>query len=530
MAGQAANGSLSASERRALNETNMELQDELKRIIGATKFNDISLFDSGTKASGAKQTISSAFAGGGSRLAISSDGRYISYAENDKTIYQFDLETGIKKALTNSGATAISLLKSNQDGSRLVYKNGQDLFLYSRETDQVTQITDTQGANTITDFDFSVDGTTVALVTDTEYVSGGTVASGATETGIHQIYSINLDTDRIQSYESGDINAISLFNAFKISPNGDHLTFSNSYTGSLEIRYLDLRSAGSSVQQITSGFASITISAHSIDVSNSGKIYFVSNADWGGQNPSGNKSVMEYNTATESYRNITGDGVDVNVFYQSFELSDDGRKISFFSRQNITGENPDLNNTVFSADVGSGQISQVTDGSISVAENEIYFAGDGGSFISRGLANLYYIDLSKSDTDLNISTGSSDEGIISTKLKNLFAELRGIGTYQISSADGGRTALNFFSGLSEDLNSIRGEYSAFTKRMESAYQTTLDQANELDIAGHRIMDVDIAEATAKYVGVQIRQQAQTALFAQVNQMSQLAIDLLQTEI
>jgi len=90
-------------------------------------------------------------------------------------------------------------------------------------------------------------------------------------------------------------------------------------------------------------------------------IAFVSTADYTGANADLGNEVFAYETASQTFRQLTQ--VDSPMGYlhaQDLGLSDTGNWIAFSSTADLTGSNPDWNAEIFRLDVDGGAVLQVT--------------------------------------------------------------------------------------------------------------------------------------------------------------------------
>jgi flagellin len=136
------------------------------------------------------------------------------------------------------------------------------------------------------------------------------------------------------------------------------------------------------------------------------------------------------------------------------------------------------------------------------------------------------LDGSQSTVDFQVGSGISSEDQISLSLTDTTATGLGISSLNIGSAGSASTAI---SGLDTAINSIatvRGTFGALQNRLTSTISNIGKSVENLSAAESRIRDVDVASETADLTRNSIMQQAATAMLAQANTSSQLALRLL----
>ncbi|WP_028587056.1 flagellin [Desulfocurvus vexinensis] len=98
--------------------------------------------------------------------------------------------------------------------------------------------------------------------------------------------------------------------------------------------------------------------------------------------------------------------------------------------------------------------------------------------------------------------------------------------YSISTQEGAQKALDAINEAIVSKDNIRANLGAVQNRLENTVSNLSIQAENLQAAESRISDVDVATEMTEFTRQQIITQSATAMLAQANSMSQLALQLL----
>ena len=98
--------------------------------------------------------------------------------------------------------------------------------------------------------------------------------------------------------------------------------------------------------------------------------------------------------------------------------------------------------------------------------------------------------------------------------------------YSISTQEGAQKALDAINEAIVSKDNIRANLGAIQNRLENTVSNLSIQAENLQAAESRISDVDVATEMTEFTRQQIIVQSATAMLAQANSMSQLALQLL----
>ncbi len=101
-----------------------------------------------------------------------------------------------------------------------------------------------------------------------------------------------------------------------------------------------------------------------------------------------------------------------------------------------------------------------------------------------------------------------------------------LSTIQIDSAANAATALGIISQAIEEVAGQRASYGALSNRLEYTVSNLMNVAEFTTAARSRIEDADFAAESARLSKAQVLQQTGTAMLAQANASSQLAIQLI----
>jgi len=135
------------------------------------------------------------------------------------------------------------------------------------------------------------------------------------------------------------------------------------------------------------------------------------------------------------------------------------------------------------------------------------------------------------DTDALKLTGTTSgsattSGVIGASglVKNVTAS--GVNTISVLTASGATDALEHISAAIEQVAGDRAGYGALSNRLEYTVSNLMNVAEFTTAARSRIEDADFAAESARLAKAQVLQQTGTAMLAQANASSQLAIQLI----
>jgi flagellin len=122
--------------------------------------------------------------------------------------------------------------------------------------------------------------------------------------------------------------------------------------------------------------------------------------------------------------------------------------------------------------------------------------------------------------------GSKDEnGITSTDVGGT-ARLDDVASIDISDAAGAQAGLQVITDAIEQVAGDRATYGALQNRLEYTVSNLMNVAEFTTAARSRIEDADFAAESARLAKAQVLQQTGTAMLAQANASSQLALSLI----
>ncbi len=541
LAEQSANGSLSDSQRQSLDKEYQQLDKEIRRITSSTQFNQINLLNGSVGTSLNSQAVTNAGAGGvASAFAVSGDGRYIAYYDAQAGQLK-QLNTDTRDIRVIATITAPGFIRSDAAGgvvsfestANLTGQNGggaEQLYVWNRYTNEIRQITNSQGTNTLYSSNISGDGSTVSIATNTDYVDGGTVWSGATATALNNLYTINLATGKVTAVVEGSVGELGYES---LSTNGRFLVFQGVYNpfGTNpdllpEIFVTDLAAGASSTRQVTST-ANLEIALP--EITNSGDIFWISSLNHTGQNAGGYQQLFKYSYANSSITQFTSSQTP-GLALGDIALSADGETLNVFAISGAIGLQGDVsiakyNTTTLSLEENvsvTGAIAAFASFNISADGNSVY----GASTAFTGNSDIIKMNGTRSDLSTLISTGTGSSGAINTEIGALNGTLRGLGTLTLGTQNGARGALDTIQDNMQRLSLMQSKIGAGLSRLESANKLIRDTRDLYIEAKSRITDIDVAAETANMIKAQITQQAATALMAQVKIQPQLALQLL----
>jgi len=131
------------------------------------------------------------------------------------------------------------------------------------------------------------------------------------------------------------------------------------------------------------------------------------------------------------------------------------------------------------------------------------------------------------DTDtLNLTSGAFTAATASGSAVVNGASTSGVGTISVLTATGAAAALTKISTAIEQVANDRAGYGALANRLEYTVSNLMNVAEFTTSARSRIEDADFAAESARLAKAQVLQQTGTAMLAQANASSQLAIQLI----
>ena len=131
------------------------------------------------------------------------------------------------------------------------------------------------------------------------------------------------------------------------------------------------------------------------------------------------------------------------------------------------------------------------------------------------------------DTDtLNLTTGAFTAATANAAATVNGASTTGVSTISVLTATGAAAALTKISTAIEQVAADRAGYGALANRLEYTVSNLMNVAEFTTSARSRIEDADFAAESARLAKAQVLQQTGTAMLAQANASSQLAIQLI----
>lgn len=502
LAEQSANGSLSANQRSALQSEFNKLREELYRLRDDTRFNNIQALRGSGNTRGQSNIRPT-----GTDAYISSDRKIYTFLSGT-TLYQQNLETGAVKQI----ATSVDMFAVDDTGSRVAYSDGN-----IKSFDRLTGLSTTHiSSATTAAITISGDGSKLAVISDKAYTSSGQAAGvdGFNHMAVVDLTSGAITGDDARTpFGSVDYLALSYNGSFavtvaKLTADGilDAYAFRTSDLGNIYVK----GGWGAAGQSITSA-----------EIDNSGAIYGYTNGDISGENSSGAFNVIK-TTNGSAWQNLTNAS---NSGVQKFRLTDAGSSLTYLADENPTGENPLLSVQIFK--LSAGVTRQLTATRAGIVDSIGHFSGDGFSLLvdaSNGYTQL--VD-SRPEYKLQVSTGAGTSGVIMGNAFALDAAMLGLLELDVSTARGGRVALDVLSSATDSLSLARADVGSALSRFGYAYNVSTSTQEGYEAAKSRITDLDVALGAAQTTRLSILQNTQSALLAQASRLEpEIALSLL----
>lgn len=203
----------------------------------------------------------------------------------------------------------------------------------------------------------------------------------------------------------------------------------------------------------------------------------------------------------------------------TYELSSDGTDV-FTLTKGLESQTIDLNGATGASTLDFSAFGiQVELSDIATAAAGVGLAGAGKDIVVGAGSGNFMVgstgQYAVGDAD-NIQLGTMD----------LTLSTLGIGTSDLSTADGARTALTAIDSAIGTVSSTLGEIGAFQNRLSFAQDNLKSAVNNLSAADSVVRDLDIAAEMTSFSKNNILSQAGTAMLAQANQMGQGVLQLL----
>lgn len=527
LSAQASNGSLSASQRKALDTEAQALSSEYTRIVRSTSFNGRTLFDNGFgvlgiaagKDGAASSTITSGLGGGVGDGTFSTSVSYTGpNGSSGNTVVD----------LNNDGILDILGVGNAQTNIFAYYGNGNGTF-----RSPVTVATTGGGNFVVKTGDFNGDGVTDLATADSSddvvsvYINNGNGTfkarvSYATGDYNSSVLVTDIDgdgkTDLIANNEGGTTLTILKGNgdgSFQtgvsmlvgLNP-GDAIAADFNGDGKVDFA---VPSAGDDVVSLFLGNGNGTFQAR-ISYAINGDAYFVAAADLNKDGITdlavgayGADSVTVFRGSSSGLQKI---GTENDVAANNIQFAD---------------YNGDGNLDLAGADGFGGTINiALGNGDGTFAASRSFVVASPGpntyGFTSRDVNNDGAVDIVASDintSSLNVLLGTRKDGVAPLERFSLLSQYEAL------------QAGEQFKRVADRISLQRGTIGSFQSRLQVANSVVSSTALNYADAASRITDVDIAAETSRYVQGTILQQAATALTAQANLNAGIVMRLLQ---
>lgn len=542
LAAQSANGSLGRLQRMSLHQEYRSLGDEIRRISETTTFNGINLLSGVARNDPGIELAQADTAGNNTPTAVSADGRYALVTTDNGvnvfTVSVYDRQTNSSTQILSAAAPYTASMDAQ---GNVLYADGQNLFRFDITTRAATKLTNSTIATTYDGLKVSADGSRLAFLSTTQFVDGAALSATVSSSGSKRLYAVDLSSSAqtVRRVAQATFPILS-DSTFRLSSDGSKIFFVSSSNlsgsnadGNYELFGADLSGAAISLSQVTNttGAGSISLSGAVFQAMNDGRVLFIDNRNYSGQNPGSNSQIFIGSLSGAPVKQF---GNFTSTSYGGFSLSADESSLSFFSQSNFVGSNPNSQYQAFRIDLANGITTQLTNfvDTANVTPADGVFSGDGrilyGTVFGSNTSNTGYrlIDISAASSLIDISTGNGRLGGIGVSFGALRSALEGISGYTLTSAASSRGALDSITASIQNIASARGLLGAGGARLEAAGRVITAQVQESQAANARIVDADIAGESARLVQAQILQQAGAAVLAQANQQPSLALALL----
>lgn len=530
LANQAANGSLSASQREVLNTEAQELSDEYFRISRSTEYNSFDLFD------GSLQSITLQ-AGYGANGSI--------FQELGGTLGNGSFGAASTFGAQGGGSSDLALSDLNGDGNldavTADFNNGNiSVFLGTGGGSFSTSISYTSGGSldAVELIDVDQDGVVDVVAADNTgaaqiFLGNGDGTFGAASSVV--LASSPFDIESGDFDKDGDLDLVSISRGngelHILSGNGDgtfSVTSTLAYSGTSgeSIAVADFNSDGnldiaasvyiSSEVAIFLGNGDGTFGAESVLDTGDGSS-FTSRITHGDFDNDGIVDLAVTNLGDDHAVVYSGVG---NGTFQATATIAMGGETKGIAAADLNG---DGNLDITTSNVTGDSISiAFGNGDGSFQSSEEYDAGDNTFAITAG-------DLNNDGVYDIVAINNSDADVVSflQGTKNGVAPLL---DFDLSTQAGALQAIAPLSNKSDQISLQRGVIGAAMSRLGSAVNTIASIRDNSTAAEARIRDADIASDVAELTRLQILKQSTAAVLAQANLSPRRSLELLEGSI
>ncbi|MCB0333660.1 MAG: hypothetical protein KDD55_09190, partial [Bdellovibrionales bacterium] len=352
LAEQAANGSLTFSQRKSLQQEYAALDQEIRRITESTTFNGMHLLKGDYSQASHSQLVQGVDAlvigATPSYVDVSENGRFVVYTapfSDANTKVVFDTQTGEQRSIDMGAAR--TLLGVSNTGDFYLANGTSSIERYSYSDNNVSTIFTAadSGAFMTDSFSVSADGSTIAFATDTHYENGASQDSGSRVVGNYKVSVYNIENDQVSQVDHS-LGAFGI--KTDLSGDGRHLAWSY-LLGSMERGDVN----GTSIDNVE------TLTTNSVtffQINNSGAITFSSNEDIGGLNPGLQSNIFTIDSSGNASKLTDFQGVT----FDQISISSDGTMVSFITNEDPWGLNTTGGFQAYRMDLTLGTYEQIT--------------------------------------------------------------------------------------------------------------------------------------------------------------------------
>lgn len=299
-------------------------------------------------------------------------------------------DSGDRISFTSSG----DLTGQNADGN-------SDVFLHSLSTLQTVQVVQSPTADSDTS-KISGNGQRIAFVSNEDLL-------GTNPDGGHEVFLVDLGTSMLR--QLSDVGPGDYASVPSISDDGDLVAFSAIFdpiggNADLSREVFLYRASTDTIIQVTSAFNG---SSEQPVVSGDGSVvYFISNRNLTGQNPTPAEQVFAYDVAGGTLTQLTMFSMGAGEADLSTDFA--GDRIAFTSRSDLLGTNPDGSWEIYLLDPATKVVTQLTavpnNGTIDEVR-EPSWSGDGAYLAFWGATDLTGANPDGSEEVFLYSVGSA---------------------------------------------------------------------------------------------------------------------------
>lgn len=183
----------------------------------------------------------------------------------------------------------------------------------------------------------------------------------------------------------------------------------------------------------------------------------------------------------------------------------------------LTSQTIDIGNTKFNGTLNFDKVGVELDLNSKALDTDL------GTAINNKIA---VADSTEKTVKIKSGAGTDDSESITIKIDKLDSGTLGVGTLDVSTTDGAKTAINALDKALEKINTSRANLGAMQNRLEYTDSNLTSTTENLTAAESRIRDVDVAKEMMNLSKLNLLNQASQAMMTQAKSQPEGVMQLL----